>query len=221
MVSKKVTIDPTYERHRRWIESLPETFDDGGELIYDGRNRVRLYTMGDGEKIVIKRYKRPMVHQMVAYGFFCKSKMLRAYYYAQRLLQCGIDTPYPVAFVEVRHCGLLIDGFFLSAYNPDPDCRILREEEGHDLLTKALAAHLVKEHRCGFIHGDTNLSNFLYREDASEPYGFHISTIDINRSHFSDNPTEEERMKCLSRLTHVERAYNEILEAYKDLWNKS
>lgn len=219
MVSKKVIIDSQYENYRKWIESLPETFDEGGELIYDGRNRVRLYTMSDGTKIVIKRYKRPMVHQMVAYGFFCKSKMLRAYYYAKRLLECSIDTPAPIAFVEVRHFGLLTDGFFLSSYNPDPDCRILREEEGHTQLTNALAEHLVREHRCGFLHGDTNLSNFLYRPDESERYGFHISTIDINRSRFRENPTEEERMKCLSRLTHVKRAYDEILEAYNKQWN--
>lgn len=218
MKSKKIIIDSRYERHRKWIESLPETFDEGGELIYDGRNRVRLYTMDDGEKIVIKRYKRPMIHQMVAYGFFCKSKMMRAYYYAKRLLDNGIDTPEPVSFVEVRHCGLLTDGFFLSTYNPDPDCRILREEEGHVMLTKALAEHLVKEHRCGFLHGDTNLSNFLYHKDENEEFGYHISTIDINRSHFKEHPTEEERMKCLSRLTHVKRAYDEILEAYNEMW---
>ena len=67
------------------------------------------------------------------------------------------------------------------------------------------------------MHGDTNLSNFLYREDKGLPLGYHITTIDINRSHFVDNPSREECIANLMRLTHVRQALRKIIGRYAEL----
>jgi tRNA A-37 threonylcarbamoyl transferase component Bud32 len=129
-----------------------------------------------------------------------------------------ISTPQPIACIEEYHSGLFCLGYLVSTFCGDPDLRLLREEpEGHDDLVDALAHFLVRMHEKGFMHGDTNLSNFLYREDKGLPLGYHITTIDINRSHFVDNPSREECIANLMRLTHVRQALRKIIGRYAEL----
>ena len=77
----------------------------------------------------------------------------------------------------------------------------------------AFVHFLVDMHEKGFVHGDTNLSNFLYRADTS-PMKYHITTIDINRSHFSSAPSEKECLKSLMRITHERTALKKIIGEY-------
>ena len=164
-------------------------FDREGVLIYDSRNQVRVFKV-DGEKIVVKRYHRSLFHQRIDYTFRSPSEAKRAYTYALKLLELQINTPEPIACIEGYHWGLYKEGFFVSAFCGDPDARILREEwEEHDDLFNALAHFLVDMHEKGFMHGDTNLSNFLYRKDEKSPTGYCITTIDINRSRFVVDPS--------------------------------
>ncbi len=210
----KVIINPEYKHLEDFIRQLPATFDSTGTLIYDSRNKVRTYEV-DGEKIVVKRYKRPLFHQRIDYSFIRPSKAKRAYLFAMRLKELDIDTPKAIACIEEYRGGLFSIGYFVSGFCGDPDCRILREElEGHDDLIHSLAAFIADCHNKGFMHGDTNLSNFLYRKDADEPDGFHITTIDINRSHFVSNPTKRQCLKNMIRITHVREALKMIVSEY-------
>ena len=217
----KYIINPKYEALTQFIHELPKRFDREGLLIYDSRNQVRVFKV-DGEKIVVKHYHRSLFHQRIDYTFRRPSKAKRAYTYALKLLELQINTPEPIACIEGYHWGLYKEGFFVSAFCGDPDARILREEwEEHDDLFNALAHFLVDMHEKGFMHGDTNLSNFLYRKDEKSPTGYCITTIDINRSRFVENPSREDCVRNLMRLTHVRPALQKLVGLYAELrgWN--
>lgn len=209
-----IIINPTYHHLSDFIQSLPVVFDTEGELVYDERNQVRLFLV-DGKKIVVKRFKRPMLHQRIDYTLLRPSKAKRAYLFGMKLIELGISTPTPIACIETYCQGLFYQGYLVTEFCGDPDARILREEpEGHDDLVEAIAQFLVDCHEKGFIHGDTNLSNFLYHKEASS---YHITTIDINRSHFSPNPSKKQCLESLFRLTHVRPTLKHIVSRYAAL----
>lgn len=209
----KTLLNPRYAHLEEFVSRLPDVFDSTGELLYDRRNKVRCFVV-DGKKIVVKRYKTPMWHQRVDYTFLRPSKARRAYLFATRFIQSGIATPEPIACVEVYKGGLFHQGYFVSTFCGDPDLRLLREElRGHDLLMDAFVAFLVDMHQKGILHGDTNLSNFLYHSDSS-PLGYHLTTIDINRSHFAALPSRKQCLKSLMRTTHVREVLREIVRRY-------
>ncbi len=206
-------INPKYSTLTDFIHRLPVIFDTEGELIYDQRNKVRLFTI-DGQTIVVKRFKRPMLHQRIDYTFIRPSKAKRAYLYAMRLKELDIATPEAIACIEEKRGGLFCFGYFVSAYCGDPDCRILREEpQSHDALISSLAHFIADMHQKGFLHGDTNLSNFLYRKDSSTG-AYRITTIDINRSHFTPTPSKSQCLKSMMRMTHIREASIRIVSEY-------
>ena len=214
-------LHPDYIRYQAFIDSLPVCFDQEGTIIYNSRNQVRLFVVG-GETLVVKRYKIPMFHQRVAYTWFRPSKARRAYLFGLRLLEAGIDTPKPVACIEEYHCGLFRVGWFVSSYCPDANARSLRDDVHPDPnLLSAIAQCLVRMHEHGILHGDTNLSNFLYREDASETFGYHITTIDVNRSTFKESLSVDDCARNLCRLTHVRPLLQDLITCYASIrnWN--
>ena len=217
----KFIINPKYESLTGFVNEVPRKFDREGMLIYDSRNTVRVFKQED-EKIVVKRFHRSPLHQRFDYTFVRPSKCKRAYNYALKLQELGINTPTPIACIEEYHFGLFLRGYLVTTFCGDPDLRLLREEqEEHDDLIDALAHFLVTMHEKGFFHGDTNLSNFLYRKDASAPQGYCITTIDINRSLFVENPSREDCIRNLMRLTHVRPVLKKIISRYAELreWN--
>ena len=216
----KFVINPKYESLKGFIQQIPQKFDFEGFLIYDGRNQVRVFHE-TGEKIVVKRFHKPYYHQRFDYTFMRPSKARRAYTYGLQLLEKNICTPEPIACVEEYKFGLFYRCYLVSTFCGDPDARVLREEpEGHDDLVDAIAHFLVDMHEKGFLHGDTNLSNFLYRKDEKTG-GYHITTIDINRSRFVENPTQAECLRNLMRVTHVRLTMQKIVTRYAQLrgWN--
>lgn len=213
----KNIINPQFKHLTKFIKNIPQKFDEEGILIHDSRNVVRVFKI-DGEPIVVKRFHRSKLHQRFDYTFMRPSKAKCAYNYALQFLEKGISTPEPIACIEEYHFGIFRRCFLVTTYCGDPDARVLRDEwEEHDDLIDALARFLVKIHEAGFLHGDTNLSNFFYRKDPSSPGGYHITTIDINRSEFVENPSQEMCIKNLRRLTHVRPALKKILSKYAKL----
>ena len=111
-------INPEYLHFRDFLLSLPYRFEtlQCDAVLHKGRNEVRLYTVA-GVRLVVKSFARISRLNRVAYGLLRPSKAVRAYQYAQRLLVMGIDTPVPVAVIDVREGGVLRHSFFVSLYS--------------------------------------------------------------------------------------------------------
>lgn len=220
MSNYKFIVNPEYKPYASFVESLPRRFDAEGETVYEGRNVVKIF-VEKGQKLVVKRYKRPMLHQRIDYTFIRKSKARRAYDFGLRFIECGIDTPEPVACIEEHKFGLFRTGYFVSTYCGDPDLRILREEPKDDLI-EAFAHLVVAMHEKGVLHGDLNLSNILYREDKAEFCGYHFTVIDTNRSRFVGEPTKHQCLRNMMRISHERLLNKQIIGRYAELrgWDK-
>ena len=207
----KVTVHPTYTHLHDFIYRLPFCFDREGEMLHDGRNKVKRFLV-NGEKVIAKRYKRPHIIQQISYSFFRMSKAKRAYLFAEKFRQCGFDTPHEIAYIEINRHGLFSDSFFVSTQCPDPSLYPLLNKEGFDRhIADELAALLVSLHQKGILHGDLNLTNILYHSGNGK---FHFTLIDTNRSKFRSSPSQDMCMKNLRRLTHNKELYHYIITRY-------
>lgn len=210
----KVVVDSHFRQHADWIGQLPARMEHGeGEVVYKKRNLVARFRH-EGLTLMVKRFKRVNVVQQVVYTFFRKSKAQRAYLFAEAFRQRDIETPRRVAYMEQRRWGLFSVGYFVSLEAEGTETHLLLREVkafSHE-LADALAAHIVKMHSRGVLHGDLNLSNFLCQEP---PDGYRFTMIDINRSHFTDGwPTDEQCLENMVRLTHRRDLYEYLVRSY-------
>lgn len=223
-----ITVNPRFARLTDFVSSLPQRFESEGETLYAKRNIVKSFRTDDGLELVVKRFKYPNVVQQLGYSTFRPTKARRAYEFGLRLLQLGIETPEPVAYLEERRLGLVFTtGYFVSLSCRWPDCKVLNEPDfpHHAALAEALMRQLVGMHARGVLHGDVNLSNFLYQL-APQPAGssappaaadFRLCVIDTNRSHFHPSLTDEQCMRNLVRLTHNQSLMREFCALYARL----
>lgn len=205
------------------IADLPNRLDEVGEVIYKGRNEVQRIKC-NGQQFVVKRYKSLGLFKGVIYTFFKSSKAYRAYYNALKLSQMGISTPKQIAYCHVKEGVLIKDCYFVSVEDMGQSCvEVQRESENRDEIIEKLAAFFVKMHKCGFLHGDANLSNFLYAKNA-QTGTIEISTIDTNRSSFSNGElSQKECLKNFSRLSHDRGVVSLIVRVYARLrgWDET
>lgn len=206
-----IEINPSYSSLSSKISKLPQLFESEGETLYKGRNVIKRFVLtdenGDTHTIIVKRYGRMKPLQRLCYSTFFSSKAERAYKYAFTFLDKGIDTPQPIAYIEQRKHGLLYQCFLVTTECSLPDCRFLYEEKKKDsmlvisnVFIQQLSAFIATMHSQGILHGDLNLSNILYSQDAAGAY--HFAVIDINRTRFVNTPNRKQCLKNMMRLTH-------------------
>ena len=190
------------------------------DVVYcNRRNVVEKVTIG-GVPFVVKRYKRPIFVNKVVYSFFRKSKCRRAYEYALRLLQNGVETPFPAAYFECYKNGLFDYGVFISEYVPYKlfesvyDATVTETERQE--IIHAFVSFLVSVHKKGILPMDLNAGNVFYYKDAdSGCYKFALT--DINRMKFAASPTIRDVALSLEqcfieidRLMDLAHAYSNI-----------
>lgn len=181
----------------------PEAFA-GAEMIHDGRNRLVLYTDKiSGRRYVVKSFKRPNIAQRVAYTWFTPSKARRAYEYAAKLRERGISTPKETACIEVYEHGMLSRCYFVCEECAWPSLASLwlPDKPFETEQIEALAAILVKMHKAGVLHGDTNIGNFLYDAETKA-----MTTVDVNRTKFLNR--EASRKECLENMVRLTHRYD-------------
>ncbi|MBP5628943.1 MAG: hypothetical protein J6X27_03770 [Bacteroidaceae bacterium] len=211
----KLVFSDTYREYADYIRQIPELFERGeGELLYSERNEVRRMEH-QGKVFIVKRYKRVNAIQRLVYTFFRRTKAARAYLFAQEFRRRGIDTPREIAYMETFSHGLFTVGYFVSEECLWREVAIdLRNREDYDRdLGRAVIQHLVLMHSRGVLHGDLNLTNFLYRREADGHYRFML--IDINRSHFTDGmPSDSQCLHNMVRITHRRDLYEFLIRQY-------
>lgn len=215
----RITLHPRYSNNTditSLVSRLPEAFaNNEGELLYDKRNQVRRFVMPDGMRLMVKQFKRPNLIQKLCYSTCWTNKADKSYRYGFRLLEMGLDTPEPIASIVYRRHGMVDRYYFVSAEDEGSDCREWLEKAdatAQDRAIQALAGFLVKAHRLGFLHGDTNLSNFRLHPVGD---GFRLAVIDTNRSTFVGKPASHEQcIRNLCRLSHQRDLIEAIARAY-------
>lgn len=206
----RITIDNSFLKYSDFINKIPSMIDSGeGDVIYDKRNKIVRFSY-DNRTFIVKKYKKVNFIQQIAYSFFCKSKAERAFEYAERYKQLGIATPQRIAYMEQKSMGMFSIGYFVCEESEGTECHLLlREVKDYDKnLAEMVTDYILLMHSKGILHGDLNLSNFLYADS-------HLTMIDINRTQFRDGmPTDAECLNNMVRLTHRKDLYEYLIGSY-------
>lgn len=178
-------INSKYQHLREWLGRLPEEFEQLGEVIYDSRNQLRVIQAPDGTLVNVKRYCEPNALNRVVYSLgIRKPKGLRAFTYPTRLLERGIDTPEPIAYIEQRRCGLLGLSYFVSIQSPLSHTMYElgdAQEGSYEDIADALGRYTATMHDREVLHLDYSPGNILWDKDEE---GYHFAVVDINRMRF-------------------------------------
>lgn len=179
----KIILNPTYESLRSFLEELPTNFEKTGEVIYDGRNIVKIIA-APGLDINVKSFKIPNIINQLVYGNFRESKAKRSFEYANILIEKGINTPDPIAYIEEKRGILYNRSYYISVQEQfDGLMREFKwgELKGREELLKQFARFTASMHEKGILHIDYSPGNILYKKQGEE-YSFYL--VDLNRMYF-------------------------------------
>ncbi|SOC81314.1 Lipopolysaccharide kinase (Kdo/WaaP) family protein [Salinimicrobium sediminis] len=197
----KLVISENFRNSKAEILDLIDNFDKKGEQLGNGvRNRIKLFDL-QGMRVNVKAFKVPNAVNRVVYRFFRKSKAERSFTYAQRLLEKGIGTPRPIAYLEEKNPVTFVHSYYISEHlSYDLTYRELVQQSDypdHEKILRAFTRFTWKLHENGVEFLDHSPGNTLIRLNKGD-YQFFL--VDLNRMNFK-NLSLEERMKNFSRLT--------------------
>ena len=197
-----MTIHPKYQNQEEAIVQLVKTFFGEGDLIVKGsRNIIKSNLLG-GEKVNIKFFQKPGIIKSIIYSFFRSTKAKRSFDYANYLLEHGIPTPFPVAFIEEQSpLGLLGESFYIC-HQLDYDFTI--RELIHDPLfperkeiLEQFTEFTFKMHEAKVNFLDHSPGNTLIVNKGNSQYDFFL--VDLNRMKF-ENLSIEQRMDNFKKM---------------------
>lgn len=178
----EIFVHPIFSNLEDFIQQIAENFSDLGEEIYSGRNVVRLMNI-DGKILVVKYFKRITLANRYIFATLRKSKARRAFEYSQRLLDMGITSPQPVAYINCYKYGMLHKCYYISLYTdylPVQKIFDLPASQSLEAL-RAFSRFIYRVQKAGVFHKDLTIINVLY---AYENNHYDFSLIDNNRMRF-------------------------------------
>lgn len=150
--SNNVTV---YYREEKYLKILDTLENLKIEKVFkdDNRSKVSLFTF-EREKLVFKvpREKNSRKWQRVL-SIFRGSESYREYIQAEKIYNAGMQTYKPILAFEKRKYGFIVDSYFI--------CEYLSGETGSIKHLEAIKNELDKIHKSGYLHGDSQLVNFI------------------------------------------------------------
>lgn len=198
-----LTVDPKFKKNESTIKNILDNFSTSGKIFDDRkRNQIRLFEF-EGKTINIKSFKIPNLINKIVYRFFRKSKARRSFEFANKLLENGIGTPQPFAFLENYDWIGLKDSYYVSEHlNCDLTYRELVEIPDYpyrDKILRQFTQFSYQLHQKGIEFKDHSPGNTLIKKAENGEYEFFL--VDLNRMEFHDTMDFNLRMKNLCRLT--------------------
>lgn len=162
------------------------TFEGQGEIIYDGRNIIKVITLDNKMAVNVKSFKTPNIINQLVYDNFRVSKARRSFEYANILFQNKINTPTPIAYIECKE-GILFKQSYYISIQEDFD-GLMREFrtgilKGREDLLKQFAQFTANMHNKNILHLDYSPGNILYKK---EDQVYHFYLVDLNRMYFGE-----------------------------------
>jgi hypothetical protein len=218
----RITIHPKYKNQEEAILQLVKTFFGEGDLVVKGsRNTIKTNFLGT-EKVSIKFFQKPGIFKSLIYSFFRSTKAKRSFDYANYLLEHGIPTPFPVAFIEERNSlGLLGESFYIC-HQLEYDFTI--RELIHDPLfperkqvLEQFTEFTFKMHEANVNFLDHSPGNTLIVSKGNSNYDFFL--VDLNRMKF-ENLSMEQRMDNFKKMWLSKGMVQIIAKKYAQLSNE-
>lgn len=210
----KWRVAPGCMRWAGFVLSVPERFHAGeGTVMFRGRNELRKMTYG-GRDFVVKSFHRPNFINRWVYGVFRESKAQRSYEYGLLLVAMGINTPFPIGYVETRRGGALTESYYVSLLSSCPytyEDLFRQRFEREDEIVRAVGATVARMHEYGFEHKDLGRGNILF---DPRPEGVRVEIIDLNRMRIRRPLRLKRGCRNLERLPATPRMHRVLAEAY-------
>ncbi len=173
-------------------------------VLLDRRNLVAVASVPVAPSVradaVIKMFRASGFKRLKT--LFVPGKAARAWRGAAACRARAVPTPLPMAYLERRAHGLVVEGYYLSAYLPDAvEIRSLLRELPPDQLARLLAGlakFLVFCHNEGILHRDLSDGNILVR--SPRPGAYDLCLIDTNRIRVRRSIPVLARLRNLVRL---------------------
>jgi hypothetical protein len=216
-------INPVFANETISILDKIKAFNNSGTLLGNGqRNVIKLFDLND--KVVnIKSFKIPNLINKIAYKYFRKSKARRSFEYATILLEKGIGTPLPIAYLENYNWLGLRDSYYASEHLiTELTFRELVEipdYPDHENILRQFTRFSFGLHEKGIEFLDHSPGNTLIKKNADGNYSFFL--VDLNRMEFHNSMSFEMRMKNLCRLTPVKEMVAVMSNEYAKLYGES
>ncbi|WP_409416991.1 Kdo domain containing protein [Flavobacterium sp. PS2] len=216
-------INPVFANETTSILDKIKAFNSSGTLLGNGqRNVIKLFDLND--KVVnIKSFKIPNLINKIAYNYFRKSKARRSFEYATILLEKGIGTPLPIAYLENYNWLGLRDSYYASEHLiTELTFRELVEipdYPDHENILRQFTRFSFGLHEIGIEFLDHSPGNTLIKKNADGNYSFFL--VDLNRMEFHNSMSFEMRMKNLCRLTPVKEMVAVMSNEYAKQYGES
>lgn len=199
-MKQKLVLHSKYEHLRSQLQEMLQDFFETGQYVAMGdRNVIKKVTLGD-TVFNIKKFKTPNVFQGLVYRFLRKSKAKRSFEYASKLLELGINTPFPIGYSEAFSPGLSESFYICEHISYDFDFRVLNHHPkfpGRDEILKQVAAFTYNLHEKQVHFLDHSPGNTLIMDRKDGTYDFYL--IDLNRMKFGPLSFDK-RMRNFRRL---------------------
>ena len=170
-----------YKDIENYLLTIPSLFEKGeGIVIYKGRNELREFEFG-GKKFIVKSYKQPNIVNKFVYGILRPSKAKRSYENALKLLEIGVGTPFPVAYINIRRYMMFDRSYFISLKS---ECSHIYKDlvynkfDEEELVMREIGKITAIMHNKGYAHKDYGCGNILFEKVEN---GVKIDLIDLNR----------------------------------------
>ncbi|RUT71925.1 Kdo domain containing protein [Flavobacterium cupreum] len=215
-------INPIFADETTSILAIIKAFNTSGTIFGNGqRNIIKLFEFNH-KTINIKSFKIPNVINKIAYKYFRKSKARRSFEYATILLEKGIGTPQPIAFLENFNWLGLRDSYYVSEHLVTEltyrELVEIPDYPDHENILRQFTRFSFDLHEKGIEFLDHSPGNTLIKKIGEDTYDFFL--VDLNRMEFHDTMSFEMRMKNLCRLTPVKEMVAVMSNEYARLYGE-
>ncbi|MCT4648129.1 MAG: lipopolysaccharide kinase InaA family protein [Carboxylicivirga sp.] len=218
---KKVVLLKDHSELGDFVEDVAYNFENGGYSIKEARNKIKKFTV-EGQNLCIKSFGKLTVFNRWMYSYFRKSKARRSFEYAQKLTGYGIDTPEPIAYVEIYNgWHFLLNSYYICRYESFDYS--LSEVLAGDVEDKQLIirgfVNLVANglHPNGVYHKDFNGSNVLVQKTGYKRYRYQL--VDLNRIAFKQSINKHKALQNMQQISANPSYLTELARHYASLKN--
>lgn len=191
-----IKINDQYADLKGFVESVAANgMPADANVFFRWRNTLAVANTPRGE-VNIKQFKLPNFINALIYSTFRHSKARRSYEFACRLIELGICTPTPIAYIENRHGIRLRDSYYLSEQIKASEIRYVNSHPDEKGVLEAFGREMVRLHKAGIYMRDFSPGNILFNEDENGEYRFFY--VDLNRLNF--NVTSANKLMEMFRI---------------------
>ena len=163
--------------------------------------------------MIVKRFKRPNIINQIVYSFFRRSKARRSFDYSLEVQKRGFGVADPIAYIEIKHGGLLTDSYYISLYMERMEelreyMAVYRAEDRE--LRLAFARFTAQLHKAEILHVDYSPGNILVKKQAGS---YVFALVDVNRMKFKSISVVD-ACKNLARLATSRKVLDEVACEY-------